>query len=91
MRLNPRPTKSLCDLVRTIQKSEAEELLIKGIQQGMYSALDGNGIPKFIWSVSELGEVFEAKTDTHGSGHYHGYPLEDEDTMKLYVISVWKQ
>lgn len=36
-------------------------------------------------------EVFEAKTDTHGTGEYHGYPLEDEDAMHKYVKSIWEE
>jgi len=81
LRANPRPTKSLCDLVRTILLDEARQLVARGIQYGLFSEPQEDGFPKFIWSVSEHGEVFEAKTDTHGTGEYHGYPLEDEDAM----------
>ena len=88
-RANPRPTKSLCDLERTILLGEARHLVAIGIQCGLFSEPREDGFPKFIWSVSERGEVFEAKTDTHGTGEYHGYPLEDEDVMHEYVKSVW--
>ncbi|MDR8398670.1 hypothetical protein NE850_20255 [Paraburkholderia sp. USG1] len=90
-RTNPRPTKSLCDLERTIRLAEAKQLVASGIECGLISEPQANGFPKFIWSVSEHGEVFEAKTDTHGTGEYHGYPLEDEDDMHKYVKSIWKE
>lgn len=90
-RTSPRPTKSLCDLVRTIPLEEAKRLMASGIQCGLFSEPREDGFPKFIWSVSEQGEVFEAKTDANGTGEYHGYPLEDEDAMHNYVKSVWKE
>jgi hypothetical protein len=65
--------------------------LATGIALGLFSDPREDGFPKFIWSVSAHGEVFEAKTDTNGSGDYHGYPLEDEDVMSGYVKSVWRQ
>jgi hypothetical protein len=80
-RVNPRPTKSLCDLARTILLDEARRLIASGIRYGLFSEPQDDGFPKFVWCVSERGEVFEAKTDTHGTGEYHGYPLEDEDAM----------
>lgn len=90
-RANPRPTKSLCDLERTILLDEARQLVASGIQYGLFSEPQEDGFPKFIWSVSENGEVFEAKTDIHGTGEYHGYPLEDEDAMHKYVKSIWEE
>lgn len=90
-RANPRPTKSLCDLERAILLDEAKELLATGIKYGLFSNPRKDGFPKFIWSVSERGEVFEAKTDANGTGEYHGYPLEDEDVMHGYVKSIWKE
>ncbi|MET3553867.1 hypothetical protein [Burkholderia sp. 567] len=90
-RANPRPTKSLCDLERTILLDEARRLVASGIEYGLFSEPQEDGFPKFIWSVSERGEVFEAKTDTHGTGEYHGYPLEDEDAMHKYVKSIWEE
>lgn len=90
-RASPRPTKSLCDMGRVVLINEAKLLLAEGIRRGLFSEVRQNGFPKFIWSVSEYGEVFEAKTDANGTGEYHGYPLEDEDAMHLYVKSVWEE
>src|SRR5690606_11296701 len=36
-------------------------------------------------------KAFEAKTDTNGTGEYHGYPLEPEDAMHDYVRFAWKE
>ena len=90
-RTNPRPTKSLCDLGRVVLLDEVKSLVANGIRWGLFSEIREDGFPKFIWSVSEHGEVFEAKTDSNGTGEYHGYPLEDEDAMHVYVKSVWKE
>lgn len=90
-RTSPRPTKSLCDLKRVISLGEAKFLVEAGIRHGMFSKVREDGFPKFIWCVSEHGEVFEAKTDTNGTGEYHGYPLEDEDAMHAYVKLVWEE
>ncbi len=90
-RTNPRPTKSLCDLERAVLLDEAKSLVVDGIRWGLFSEIREDGFPKFIWSVSEHGEVFEAKTDANGTGEYHGYPLEDEDAMHVYVKSVWEE
>lgn len=90
-RLSPRPTKSLCDIARVVSLAEARQLLETGIKRGMFSEPREDGLPKFIWSVSPHGEVFEAKTDTNGSGEYHGYPLEHEDVMIEYVKEVWAE
>jgi len=84
-RTSPRPTKSLCDLERIILLAEAQSLLHEGIDQGLISEPDESGLPKFIWTIASDGCVFEAKTDRHGSGEYHGYPLEDEDEMRLFL------
>jgi hypothetical protein len=61
-RVDPRPEKSLCDLVRPIRKTEAQKLLASGVRRGMVSWPFVEGFPKYIWSVSEGGEAFEAKT-----------------------------
>lgn len=90
-RTNPRPTKSLCDLERVVLLDEAKSLVASGIRWGLFSEIRKDGFPKFIWSVSERGEVFEAKTDANGTGEYHGYPLENEDAMHVYVKSVWEE
>ncbi len=78
-------------MVRPIDLNEAQQLVNSGIDYGLFSEPQQDGYPKFIWSVSDQGEVFEAKTDTHGTGEYHGYPLEDEDEMYRYVKSIWKE
>lgn len=88
-RANPRPTKSLCDANRVITLAEAQNLIKRGISKGMFSSPQEGGLPKYIWSISEAGEVFEAKTHPNTLGMYHGYPLEDEDDMRDYISQMW--
>lgn len=88
-RANPIPTKTLCDEFRPLRLAEAKALLFSGIDKGMVSKTGNDDIPNYIWSVSETGEVFEAKTHRSTPGVYHGYPLKDNDDMKPVVLKVW--
>jgi hypothetical protein len=90
-RTNPRPTKSLCDKVRIIPVKEANLLVKNGIARGMVSTFKCGGFPKYIWSVGEDGEVYEAKTDENAAGTYHGYRLEEEDDMRDVVKITWNE
>lgn len=89
--VSPRPTKSLCDRQRTVLISEAKTLLIAGITKGMISRIDQNDWPKYIWSVSDDGIPFEAKTDANGTGQYHGYALTADDVMYDLVLAEWRK
>lgn len=90
-RTNPRPTKSLCDAGRVVTLEEAKSLLKSGILKKMISSPAEDGLPKYIWSVSETGEPFESKTHPGNSGDYHGYPLEVEDDMRERVLKSWSE
>ena len=90
-RTNPRPTKSLCDRIRIIPLKEARTMIDKGISLGMVSDYAFDEFPKFIWCVGEDGEVYEAKTDETTAGTYHGYRLEEEDSMRDHVEQAWKE
>jgi len=57
----------------------------------MVSRLLPDGLPKYVWSVSDTGEVFEAKTHPNTAGIYHGYPLEEQDDMRVRVLKTWTQ
>lgn len=90
-RTNPRPTKSLCDAAKHVALDEAQRLLREGILRVMVSPLGNDGFPKYIWSVADDGEVYEAKTHPNTPGQYHGYPLEGEDDMRSYVSRLWAE
>jgi len=87
---NPRPQKSVCDGVRVILKGEAMKLLLSGLQKSMFSTYFVGDLPKFVWSVDESGEVYEAKTDSNTPNQYHGYRLEEEDMMRAAVLKEWR-
>ncbi|MDN3277003.1 hypothetical protein QWJ07_22260 [Frankia sp. RB7] len=89
--VSPRPSKSLCDGIRVILKSEAQTLLKDGVQKGMVSTHMFGEFPKYIWSVDETGEAYEAKTDPNTLGDYHGYRLEEEDAMREMIQANWKK
>lgn len=91
----PRRTKTLCDQppFNVGSQSEAETMLIAGIQRKMISEeADINGLPKFVWFVRiSDGAVFEARLGGSRSGLYHGYPLQNDDANRLSVMRAWKE
>lgn len=90
-RTNPRPTKSICDMTGVVPMAVAETLVLSGIRKRMMSEIQADGFPKFIWSVSDDQRVYESKTHPNTPGKYHGYPLEKEDDMQAYILSVWSK
>jgi hypothetical protein len=85
---NPRPHKSLCDDVRAIPLDEAQRLFEEGVEKGMVSTFREGGLPKYVWSVDESGEAYEAKLGNDG---YHGYRLseETEPDMRKLILREW--
>lgn len=61
----------------------------RGILMGMFSSFPRDGIPKYVWSVDDTGEVYEAKLSP-GTSDYKGYRLEEEDAMRSMVLKEWK-
>lgn len=88
---SPRPWKSVCDGKRIVLKEEAENLLRVGVMKEMFSPLLGNGFPKYVWSVDNSGDAYEAKTDSGNPGQYHGYRLEEDDPMRAIVLNTWNK
>lgn len=90
---NPRPSKDVCDAKgkRQVLLAEATVLFRAGLHKGVYSAPGANGLPKYVWSVDEEDDVFEAKARPERETEYHGYRLgDDELTMRRYVLAQWK-
>jgi hypothetical protein len=89
---NPRPSKSACDMLRSIVIAEASKLFRDGIMRGMVSPFEPNGIPKYVWAVDDDGEVYEAKAKPGQESEYHGYRIgEDEQSVRQYVLAEWKR
>ena len=89
-RPNPRPTKSLCDGLRAIPRTEAEALLARGIARRMVSEFLMDDLPKYVWAVDDGGEPYEAKLGEDGRS-YHGYRLEEnERAMREAVLKEWR-
>ena len=91
--VNPRPNKDVCDAKgkKQVLLAEARTLFEVGIQKGMFSQPTENGLPKYVWSIDELGDVFESKSRPEREAEYHGYRLgDDEAHMRRYVLAEWK-
>jgi hypothetical protein len=88
---NPRGSKSPCDDLRTVLLEEATRLLIQGIQLQLLSKFEPGGNPKYVWSVDDQGEPYEAKESKSDPQNYHGYRLSDDDYMRELVLAEWKR
>jgi len=86
----PRPDASLCDIPRPVPRQEATELLQRGIRSGMISTQRRNGWPQNVWAVRSEGIVFEAELENRVQGHYHGYPLPEDDEIVKQVLEAWE-
>ncbi len=86
--VNPRPWKSICDGKRVVLLAEARDLFRRGILLGMFSDFSEHGVPKYVWSVDDEGEAYEAKISP-GTYEYKGYRLEEEDAMRELVLKEW--
>ncbi|NJL73241.1 MAG: hypothetical protein HC888_17735 [Candidatus Competibacteraceae bacterium] len=53
----------------------------------MVSAPGAHGMPKYVWSVDQDGDTYEAKL---GNGGYHGYRLDKPDAMRAVVLKEWR-
>lgn len=90
--VNPRPSKSPCDLLRSVLLDEASTLFRRGIERGMVSRFDEGSIPKYVWAVDEHGEIYEAKTKPEQETEYHGYRLgDDEREYRRYILKEWQR
>lgn len=87
----PRPNKSLCDGVSIFQRAEATRHLVEGIRRGTISPDADQGFPRHVWSLTEEGQVLEARCDDFEAGQYHGYPLEPSDPMADLVTRRWNE
>jgi hypothetical protein len=89
---NPRPSKSPCDGLRSVLVAEARALFERGIMLGMVSRFGEEGAPKYVWSVDDAGEVYEAKAKPEREREYHGYRLgDDEREIRRYILDEWKK
>lgn len=87
---SPRPGKTLCDGVGIFKIQAAMELLRMGARKGLVSRDADQGFPRYIWGVTEDGDVLEARCDDGTRGTYHGYPLEKHDPMAEVVMKRWR-
>jgi hypothetical protein len=88
---NPRPSKSPCDEIRPVLRTEASQLFQFGIELGMVSKFEPGTVPKYVWAVDEHKEIYEAKTKPGQELEYHGYRLgDDESDMRRYILDEWR-
>lgn len=69
----PRPDASICPRALGRDRELVESWLRSAIRAGKCGAWL-HGFPRYAWYRAEDGTMYEARD--HGSGKYHGYPLE---------------
>jgi len=57
--------------------------------KGMFADFEDGDVPKYVWSVDDEGEAYEAKIGSNSG--YHGYRLEEEDELRKWVLKEWKE
>lgn len=85
----PRIGKSLCDDVEVFSRTAALDLLKQGAMRGLVSVQIRNHWPQNIWSVAANGIAVEAMLENAETGHYHGYPMAENDPLGAAVIARW--
>ena len=88
--VSPRRSASLCDDLRPVPLREATRLFRAGISLGMVSKPLDNGLPKYVWSVDDNGEAYEAILGGDGR-NYHGYRLKHYAANRAAVIAEWNK
>lgn len=88
---NPRPGKSLCDVVGIFSREVALEHLRAGLLRGLVSERSNGEWPQNIWSVTENGHPLEAQLENPATGAYHGYPMPSSDPLAAEVITQWNR
>lgn len=87
---DPRPDKTLCDKANVTRAAEAERLFLRAIKRGLASENEvQSGFPKYLWVVDDQGHVFELMYGGSHPGHYHGYPILQDDPLFDRVSDAW--
>jgi len=86
----PHPDKTLCDGADILSRARAEQLLKLGVERGLTSQQWKGEFPRNIWAVAD-GIPLEAQLENHTQGHYHGYPLQEEDPWRTAVLERWSE
>ncbi|HVX83519.1 MAG TPA: hypothetical protein VH253_01755 [Phycisphaerae bacterium] len=77
----PRPDASICPRSFATRRQDIESWLKAAIRQGHFAGLWEGGFPRYVWRRE--GEViFEGRLIDGKAGHYKGYPLAPEQSVK---------
>ena len=75
-----RPDASICPRRLAHEHRLIEDWLRDAVRAGQFGSWE-RGYPRYIW-YRDGGIVYEARQGSPGSGEYHGYPLEAEQTVR---------
>lgn len=87
---SPRPDKTLCDGTGIFERNKAVMLLREGIQRGLISLQERDGLPQNVWAVTPEGIPLEAQLENQATATYHGYPMPLGDPLGREIVRRWK-
>lgn len=73
-----RGDETLCDTDANFQPDHmagVPAMLKRGIDAGLISEAEQQGIPRILWSVGDDGWIYEARISNSTQADYHGYPV----------------
>ena len=86
------PGATLCDDSGVCSRQEATALLRDGAMLGLVDVHETNGWPRMIWSVRQHDHmVFEARLENRQQGHYHGYPMHEDNPFRADLIAAYRE
>jgi len=86
----PRADKTLCGPAGIRSQAEALAALRAGVVKGLISVQMRGSFPQNIWSVTDDGIPLEAQLDNQDAGTYHGYPMPEDDPLRIGVLEAWR-
>lgn len=76
-----RPDASKCPENLVNNQKRVQEWLRKAVRAGHTGAWDKRGFPRYVW-YRDGGVVYAARQGSPGSGEYHGYPLDSDQSVR---------
>lgn len=68
----------------------APELLVRGIQAGLFGDKTNKGDPSLLWTVDDNGWIYEARITNPGYGGYHAYPVLRHEAIARKVLARYR-
>lgn len=68
------------------QFNQIPTLLKRGIMLGLWSDNKSGDVPSLLWTINDIGWIFELRITNTGQVQYHGYPVLPGDAFARHVL-----